>query len=150
MKSRNILTRDSAGFTLIEIVLVLALLAIGTSAGVALSTSTLMRASVAQERDTLASLLIEARTNAMHNVNGESQGLVILHDSFVLFAGVYTPTNPANITIARNAHIHVTDGTTITFSPLSGNTSHNLQEIVLRQDSKTATVTVNAQGLIDW
>jgi prepilin-type N-terminal cleavage/methylation domain-containing protein len=145
--------RSSArGFTLIEVVIVVALAAVIIAMGTIMGYDTLGRSSVHEERDLLVTLLTGARARALANVNEQEHGVHVAADSFVLFAvdagDPYDPGDPANVAIERRGDAVVAGDDTVVFEQLSAAASP--ATITLTQGAASSTISINAAGRIEW
>ncbi len=140
--------RLTRGFTLIEIIVVIALVGLIAAMGTIIGFDTLSRSSVHEERDLLVTLLTGVRAKALANVNQKAHGLQITADEFILFEG--TPSDPNARHVDRNANIQVDPGVLVdvVFEQLSG--ASDDKTITLSQDNKSQTVEINAAGRIEW
>ena len=148
------------GFTLIEIVLVIALLSFLMSMGLFFDTHSYRRFSFTGEQSLLVSLLSRVRSEAMANVDGKAHGLCLTNDSheYILFEGdFYSAGNPKNISVSGNKDVSVSaspntflcsSGQGVVFSQLTGNALP--VDIVLSQNNRTSTTSINHEGTIIW
>ena len=100
------------------------------------------------ERDTLATLLQKARSQAIQNVGASPHGLKIEEQNFILFRGVsYAARNQTyDEAYERQGTIIITGPTEIVFSPLLASTSNSL--FTLAENLQLFQITVNEQGAI--
>lgn len=141
------------GFSLIELILVLALVGVVALFTVPLSLSALSRSAVAQERDLFVSLLLRgARAAALANINEKSHGIHIDNGTkeYTLFEGTdfNTGTNKRTIPFTSDT-ISVTGGADIVFEQLSGNVAN---QVTLNIDNATQSdsIIIRRTGQIDW
>lgn len=145
------------GFTLIEILVVIGLVALVLGIGAVTNVSFYTRELRASEQTTFVAVLEKARSRAMNNIYGSKHGLHIKPESYVLFYKFpYNDAEPTNEAIPRNPNItitstdtHLTDNEVI-FNQLSGETED--VGIFTMQDTsgKTKTVEIQENGLIIW
>lgn len=147
----------NVGFTLIEVIFVMALVMSVATFGFVIGIDSINRSNVIQERDLLVSMLLTgARARALANIDQEHQGIRITPDEFVLFeGGAYDPTDPENRSTPRNENVSVTDegGSDefdVVFEQLSANVIEGDGTITLSQGEEEYSVSVNTFGRIDW
>ena len=156
----------TSGFTLIEILVVMGLLAIMAGLGLLMSMETFRGNSFRNERDTLVSALQMARSQAMDNMcfgggctDGKSHGVYIQTDggnvqNYIIFQGdTYNSSDPINQTIpaaSYNIHLGAPVINQIVFDHLSGNVITAGDIILAGQDGHTSTISVNSIGAISW
>ncbi|MDE2399788.1 MAG: prepilin-type N-terminal cleavage/methylation domain-containing protein [Patescibacteria group bacterium] len=140
------------GFTLIEILVVIAILIVVISFGMLVDFSSFTSSTFQGEEAKIVSVLERARSHAMANMFNTTSG--VCYDatthSYVIFQGsVCTSTGseliPANTNIAENPS---TTFPTFVFSRLTGNTTGGI--IHITDGSKSADITLNNEGTINW
>ncbi len=140
-----------AGFTLIEVLVVIGLLGLVASLGSAIGFDTLGRSATREERDTLVSLLWSARTRALANMHESAQGVHIDGGQYVLFEGPsYDISDPDNQMIPRNPAVTISGGPDIIFTQLSGGVSAGTGTLTMTGPTGMATVEINEAGRIEW
>ncbi|HTK33207.1 MAG TPA: GspH/FimT family pseudopilin [Candidatus Paceibacterota bacterium] len=126
----------TAGFTLIEILLVIAIAGILLSIGTYWYNTARSNAIVSTTTDSIVSALEQARSNAISGKNGASFGVKFNSDSYVTFMGsAYSTSSASNSTTTIDSGATLTNTITdpndaIVFTRLTGATN------------STATVTV--------
>lgn len=149
--SYRVLRKSGAGFTLVEILVVLGLLGLVASLGSAIGFDTLGRSAVREERDTLVSLLWSARTRALANMHESAQGVHIDSDEYVLFEGdSYNSSDPDNQLMPRNPAVTISGGPDIIFAQLSGGVSTGIGTLTMTGPTGEATIEINGAGRIEW
>lgn len=149
--------KSGAGFTLIEIVITMALLLSILSLGTFMSLDAYRGYAFRSERSLLVSILLRARALSMNNMDGVSHGVCYAQiggtNYYVTFNG--TTCNPSALTSSRieaNPAITVTGlsvATPVTFTQLSGTTTDN--GITLHDGIHADTaITINHVGTIHW
>ncbi len=110
------------GFSLIEIVIVIALVGVIATTGIVFGLDSHSRFLCRTERDTLIALLAEARSRSINNYRTVSHGVHIEEEKYVLFFGeLYLSTVPTNETTLRSSSIEVFSPSEIVFEQLTGN-----------------------------
>jgi prepilin-type N-terminal cleavage/methylation domain-containing protein len=141
---------ESNGFTLMEVMVVIAIITGLFVMGSFVDLSVINRRSIASEQVTLVSVLQKARNQSMNNIYAKSHGVHIDTGEYILFKGTsYSPSDPANEKIAKNNSTVISGINDIVFEQLSGNPSVT-GEIILNDGSITKTIKITANGLIDW
>lgn len=145
--------RSARGFTLVEILVVLAIFALLVGVGVTFSIDAYRGNIFRSERGVLVSVLERARSRAITNYQQSSWGVCYIAPNYVIFKGVTctsgTDTVPANQTIAAASSFG--SFPTIVFSQLAGTTtgaSITLMDGVSAVN--TSTITINNEGTIIW
>lgn len=147
LKISNINTR---GFSLIEVMLVLALIAVAAAIGPTFSIQAISRSYALSERDLLVSLLTEQRAAALANVHESPHSLFIDTDHYVLFEGTtYVANNPTNRIVPKLSKASITGLETIAFSQLLADVA-TPGTITITGDTQTYTIAINSAGRIDW
>jgi len=150
----------TCGFTLIEILVTLALMSLLLALGLLLSMDVYRGTRFRSSRDVLVTALSVARSRALANLNQRPHGVCYLAPDFVLFEGsTYSPVSPANqlvpgtaatVLISSGDFFSCVTGSGIVFSQLSGTTS-NTGVLTLRSDGHTdESVQVTSFGTILW
>jgi Tfp pilus assembly protein FimT len=126
--------------------IVIGMLTVIFSLGVFFSLDIWRGTSFRSERDIVVSILTKARSRAMANQNESSWGACLFGGMYVIFQG---STCAAGDTISPSG-----SATTswpiggIVFDQLSGDSAGG--SVVVTEDNRTATVTVNHEGTISW
>lgn len=141
----------NSGFTLIEILVVIAITGIILSFGMTLDIDTVKSDNFLAERATIVSILERARSHAIANLFDTNHGVCYIEPNYIVFKGnICTTTDseliPANTNIASNPQ--TTFPEKITFERLSGRTSETT--IYITDGSSEAEITINNEGAIHW
>lgn len=147
------------GITMIELLVVFALVAIVGGFTLLVSMDTL-RASVSRsDRDLIVSTLQRARSQAMNNVcvgsgctDGKAHGVKIdvVNKKIILFQGAtYVAGDPANAEFELNTNT-ITGADEIVFQQLSGNTAAQTKTTVTDDRGQASEITVEPWGQIVW
>jgi len=142
--------RFSRGFTAIEILVVVAIIALLASVGTIMGFDTIGRASVHSERDLFVSLLTSARARALANVNESAHGIQINTNDFTIFEVPLSGVVTNQRVIARSSNITIAVGTSIIFDQLRANVSTGVGSYTMSDGTQTASVIINSEGRIDW
>lgn len=139
------------GFTLIEILITLAIFGVIINLISGINLNSLERNSLQKERLLIVSLLEKARSLAMANHENSDFGFCYQSGTYIIFKGDDCDQNntdemPANLNIASNP------GTTfpsqIIFKRLSGESSE--ENIHLGDGAQSLDININHVGRIDW
>lgn len=145
------------GFTLMEVLLVLAMLSIIASSTMIFSMSMYQSALLHAERSSMVTLLQTARAYAMQNKFGMAAGVAIDpvgFEGYVLFNGndFVTSDVTSRVLVQHLTNVTVLPGapTQIIFSQLSGESNYD-GEVVLQDTSRgnaRTSITINYAGAI--
>lgn len=147
------------GFTLIEVLVVIGLVAIIGGAAAYFGLDTYRGYSFHSDRDLLVAALQHARSQAVGNIclgagctEGQAHGVHVESNKLVMFQGtVYNSSDPVNASIDLNANVTGVSPvpTDIVFTQLSATTTGaaiNLTDTT----GRTSTVTISSEGQIVW
>ena len=147
-------SRTERGFTLIEIMVAAAVMGLIMGVGTWMSFSALADSSFNAETDLIVALLQKARARSMSNMFQSAHGLYFDTSRYVLFRGTtYNPADPSNEAYPQNTSVSRSGppAGTVVFQQLSGMVdAAQAGTIALSQDTRSATITINTQGSIDW
>ncbi|MCI0619907.1 GIY-YIG nuclease family protein [Candidatus Wolfebacteria bacterium] len=137
--------KNGAGFTLVEILVVVGLIGFIAALGFMVSIGAFQRYAFASERDLVVSLLQKARSQAMNNVEQLPHGVRAEDGEYVLFAD-----GGSEITFPKNTSVDVSPSDfEVEFDQLSGEVSGDL-EINLSRDANSVAIDISTNGRIDW
>ncbi len=131
------------GFTLIEMLVTLALFGMITSLGIGIGIDTYRRGLFDSEVSTVIGFLQAARNRAMNNVVQSEHGVRITADKFILFHDSVEEPAP------RSANVSITGLDEVVFKQLSGETD-DVGTITLTDGPKTITIDISSNGRINW
>lgn len=145
------------GFTLIEIIIVTAILGIILSLGLFIGVDFFRSYSLRSEENVIVSVLQKARGQSINNINEKKHGVhfeVSPDLKYIIFEGPsYDPSNPTN-TIIKSAYGITISGLPIDiiFEQLSGNcvSCASPVEIKVNDGVREYAIKINSEGQIDW
>ena len=150
MKLLKIYTGNHQGFTLIEILIVVALFALILVAGGGVDFSILRSSSLLEEENRLVNILERARELALDNIGGMSHGVQITESDYVLFEGeTFDGEAETNDPISRNQSIALSGDSTVVFESVSANITTPVS-FVLSNEVSSKEITVDYEGRINW
>lgn len=149
--------KSGAGFTLIEILIVIAIFTVLIALGLFMSMETFKGSMYRSEEATIVSLLQKARSRAMANVFQTAWSVCYSAPNYIIAHGSGCPAG-AYDTVAANAGVatvsdfaNVAKFPTVVFQQLSGDTtSASDVSITVVQDSISRPITINHEGAIIW
>ncbi len=148
MKSQT--TSKDKGFTLIEVLVVMGIVAVLFAVGDLIDFGSLGRRTLGSEEVTLVSILQRARSESMNNINALPHGVHVEEKNFVIFEDSYDEKDSSNQKIPRNTNIDISPlDYEVTFAQLSGNPD-NTDDISISDKVQTKTIKISEMGLIDW
>jgi len=156
MKSRNHLAnkrsaRFSAGFTLIELMITIALIAIFGGLGLFVSMDFYRRYSFYADQGALVSILRRAREYSLANIGSVPHGIRITDDQYILFQGTSYANRDSQYDepIQKSPSILTQGISEIVFTPLSA-TSSTSGIITISNSIQSRDIEINSEGRINW
>ena len=155
-------SRNAAGFSLLEILMVIGLLAVVGVLGLFMSMDSFRGYAFRNERDTIISVLQKARSQAVSNVclqgtvpactDGQPHGVHFLAGQYIIFQGnVYVSGNSLNqVIVSNNPNAAVAGMTDVVFSQLSGEAAPAGNITVSDSFGHTSVISINSAGQITW
>ncbi|MFM2381984.1 MAG: hypothetical protein RLZZ76_751 [Candidatus Parcubacteria bacterium] len=138
------------GFSLIEVILVIAIVAFIASMGVLFSTAAITRSYTIAERDLLVALLTQTRAKALANVHESAHSLHVATSTYILYEGVaFSESNPTNKHVPKVSEATITGLSTVTFLPLTADVAGG-GVISIIGSTQVYDVVVNSVGRINW
>ena len=138
----------SAGFTMIEVLVVLTIFGALMLMGLFFDLSFYRGTSFATDVDAFASVLQRARARAVNNINGSAHGVYIDTDSYILFQGSTYAGSTNHEPISKNPGLNFSGASEVVFTQLSGGSNFE-GDIIISGFGKTATISLNYEGLIN-
>lgn len=144
-------SKSSAGFTLIEILVVIGIFALLSGLGLFMTLDAFRGTSFRSERDIAVSLLQKARSESMNNIGQSSHGFCFDGANYIVFDGSDCVTaavkelTPAGSGVLFSPALPAAG---IIFAQLSG--SATAWSGTLQQNNKIAALSINSEGMIDW
>ncbi len=143
-------TKTKRGFTLIEILITIAITSIILGAGLLITTGAYQGAILQDQFNLFLSLLEKVRNEAVNNVDNEPHGIRVEEDRYVLFGGsYYDPVDLENEIVIRADHIPLIGPTEIIFQNLSGETASDTQ-FLLSLNGAQRKISVDKSGRLNW
>ena len=147
----KLLKRSRAGFTLVELLIVVAVFGLLVALGLFVSFQTYRTYDFQDEVTRVTTALQTARSRSMANVDGVEHGVCYedapSHSAYIIIAGDPCDGSAGQKIIVAEA-VGVTWPNTITFDQLSGQA--NTTDITLTYEGKTATIQISSNGRINW
>lgn len=146
------------GFTLIEIVITIAIFSMLLGMGLIMSMETFRGTIYRSEEGTIVSLFERARSRAMNNINQSSWGVCYIAPNYVIFKGsscsapAVTDSIDANTSVASASNFS-SKFPTVVFTQLSGTTTAPVGSpfnLAVTQDSRSDVISINNEGTIIW
>ncbi|MBI3459072.1 prepilin-type N-terminal cleavage/methylation domain-containing protein [Candidatus Azambacteria bacterium] len=152
MKLLKILdTKNSAGFTLIEVLISLAIFVIILGLGYFVNLDFYKSYTLSSERTVLVGLLVKARNNSIVNINESKHGIYLTANEYILFQGDnYLARDPIyDESIKVDSIIAHTGLTEIVFNQLTGEPNIT-GDIILTNGVRSAIISIQNEGRINW
>lgn len=154
MKSHNTSTRKTAGFTLIEILIVVGIFALLASIGMVFSFDSYRGYLFRSEHGQITQVIAKARNLAANNFNEAPHGVHFEDTTYTLFIGSsYDEDDDTNTVFERNTAIQITGPDEIVFEQLSGSLDSCDDDpctVSFSYGGKTKDVTISDIGEITW
>ena len=142
--------QSQAGFTLIEIIICLGILAVLISLGLFMNVDTYKSYTLSFERDTLVGALERARAESLNNMFEMPHGIHFESGVYTLFKGdSYNFEDSYNEKFSYGPSMVITSPEDIIFEQLSGK-PYASSTIILRSGVRNFFITINDAGTINW
>ena len=148
-----------SGFTLVEMLVVLALIVIVGNFALLVSFDTYRASSYESDRGSLISLLHHARAQAVDDVcagsgcmHGAAHGVSIQADKYVLFQGSTYASRDVDEDSVVDTNPSVVHGglSEVVFEPSSGNPLVTGDVVLMTANGHQSTITIGREGQIGW
>ena len=139
------------GFTLVEIVIVVAILAVVLGLGYFVGFDFYKNYALHSEKDILISVLRKARSQALNNVGATAHGVYIDDSSYTIFYGnsFVSRDSQYDENIRKAPGISLSGLNEVVFAPLTA-TSTASSTIVLNNNRNSFFIDINYEGRINW
>lgn len=151
MNSRRTSIPNRQGLTLIEVLVVMAIVVFFTGMGLFLGTDVYRSGLFNSDTDTIVTILQRARSQSLNNINGSAHGVRIDAGGHTLFEGssYLTRDTSKDELIPAGSGLSFSGPTEIVFSQLSGESSAS-GSLSITNGAKTTTLNINYEGRIDF
>jgi len=152
LSSTTFRNKSGAGFTMIEILVVMGITAILVSVGTYWGTGAYKRVALNSERDIVVSLLTKARGRSMNNIGQSEHGVRFVPGEYIVLADEDGDGDLDIVETIESSPGIIVDasdvGNEVIFDQLSGRTS-STGDIQL-DGGGTRIITINDEGAIIW
>ncbi|MBI3589350.1 MAG: prepilin-type N-terminal cleavage/methylation domain-containing protein [Candidatus Liptonbacteria bacterium] len=147
-------SRLVSGFTMIEIVMVVAIVAFLAGLGLWVGMDVYRSYSYRSERSTFVSALQKARLESMVNINEVKHGVHIEPNEYVIFQGsAYVSADPFNQVIIPSGAVTLAGNPAlprdVVFDQLSGVTA-SVGTLTISDGVRSTVISINNEGQISW
>lgn len=143
-------TFGTRGFTLIEVAVVVALIAIVGLVSLNVGTEALPRFFFHSDLDMFGSSLLTSRSEAMNAILGKAHGIHFESDRYTVFSGSsYDSSDQLNEMVPLFPGVSFVESGDIVFEKLSGSVLVP-KNISIKSGLLSAELTVNSEGGIEW
>jgi prepilin-type N-terminal cleavage/methylation domain-containing protein len=142
------MNENNQGFTLIEILVVMAIFVLIAGFALVVSMDSYRSHNFKSEQDLLVAVLLKARSQAMNNINQLPHGVYIpiTHDKYSLFQGS-TCTSGIDFPVSKG---FTPSASCIVFTQLSGATAATSITLTDNTTNKVFTININNEGQINY
>ena len=152
MKIENLKLKISQrGFTIVELLVVMAIAAVMMGLGLFLSADFYRSSSFQSDINSIAAAAPKARSQAVNNINAAPHGIHLDSAGYTIFQGssYLARIQSEDEILTGNPSFTFSGPTEIVFTQLSGESTAN-GNLIITNGIKTATISFNSEGLIDW
>ena len=145
---------DQQGFTLIEVLIAVAILTFLGVMGTIVGLDSYQKYLFRSDLDTATALLSKARSSAIHSIGETSHGVCFADpdkpDYFILFRGTSCTGRDESfdLLVEKSKVTIVTGADEVVFSPPSGESTE--QTLTLDNSIQTFEIKINKEGGLDW
>ena len=138
------------GFSLIEVLLVIAIVAVTIAMSGAFSLGTVSRSYAIGERDVFVTLLTQARAKSLANIDEQTHSVYIdaLTNRYVLYEGPSSSTGAIYVT--KSTSLIPIGQKTFTFEQLTGDGLSGIGTTTIDGGTVKYSVNINSAGRINW
>ena len=150
MKLISSTIKSGAGFTLVEIMVGIGILAVILSLGLVLSMDFYKNYALRYEQNLVVGILQKARSQAMANIDQINHGVCLSGSNYSAFGG---DTCISGVIFPKATAVNVSWPTPVVFKQLDGTCTTCLSgpaKVTLTGQGKTADITIYDNGRIDW
>ncbi len=148
--------KKERGFTLFEVLIVIGMFSVLSSAALFIDLNTYRGDALRDEQQALMTLLQRARADAMNNLDGQPHGVALQpsgYDGWVLFTGesydVADHSHDERVSNTSHLAIASSSPTELVFEQLSGAANYDgVVTLVDREQNKTTSIVLNHEGNI--
>jgi prepilin-type N-terminal cleavage/methylation domain-containing protein len=141
------------GFTLVEIMVTVAIFCILVALGLFMSMEAYRGATYRSERDTIVSLLQRARSRAMANIEQSKWSVCYEDPNYLIAKGSICNDTTARDRVEANASVVAASTLTdfpIVFEQVTGNVTSAPDTLKIVQGNRADDITINHEGTINW
>lgn len=139
------------GFTLIEILIAMAIFLLLVGLGLFMSMDAYRGYSFRSERDVVVSLLQKARSRSMANIHQSAWGVCTINSTYIVFRGTACVAGAATnetLPVSSSATVAGLLSPGVVFSQLGGTTTATT--VTVTEGTRVSTISINHEGTINW
>ena len=151
--SNGVNPSNKAGFTLVEVLITLAIVVFIGVMGVVIGLDSYQKYLFRSDLDTAATLLSKARSSAVHSIGETGHGVYFGdNDYFILFRGASYGDDPRFDLLVEKSKVttvsFASGADEVVFEPLSGDSTE--ESLTLSNGTQDFNITINEEGGINW
>ena len=148
---KTYIPNSQSGFTLMELLIVLAIMATLAALGLFVSMDFYRSYAFQSEEHMLVSLLEKARGASLNNADQSAHGVHVEAGKYVYFVGsTYDPVSSQNQIVGGSSAVSNNGPVDVVFAQATGETTPTTVTITDKNSPKTANITINSEGGINW